>query len=171
MVLNWVYFVCVWLKKCQTTYKNVFFQDMVQSSIQYSKLSSAKVGFVLSYKCISYNKGQRLTFLSSLEEIISLSDCKLLLISIRKYSKKFNAVIVKNQIYTTGHIVSFIRINELCDPQKRLKAEIVSLWHKQYFVTQGCHRLEKSSLNIYKAKFLNVLNNTCASRRAPTMLT
>ena len=149
----------------------MYFSGYCSKIHQYSKLPSAKVRSISSYKYISRNIEQLLAFRSSLEEITSLSDCKLLLISIRKYSKKFNAVIVKNQIYTTEHIVSFIRINKLCDPQKRLKAEIVSLWHKQYFVTQGCHRLERSSLNIYKAKFLNVLNNTCASRRAPTMLT
>ena len=109
--------------------------------------------------------------LSSLEEIIPLSDYKLLLSTLEKHNRIYNEVKVNNQIYTRDQLVSFIRINELCDLQKRVEAEIVSLEHEQYFVPQGCHSLDKPLLNIYKEKLLKGSENTYASRTKPNGLT
>ena len=134
-------------------------------------LSLPKVRSVSSYKYISRNKGQTLTLSSSLEEIIPLSDCKLLLNTLEKHNKKYNEVKLNNQIYTRDQLVSFIRIHELRDPQKRVETEIVWLEHEQYFVPQGCHRLDKSLLNIYKEKLLKGSDITYASRTESNMLT
>ena len=106
-------------------------------------LSLPKVRSVSSYKYISRNKEQSLTLSTSLEEIIPLSDCKLLLSTLEKHNKKYSQIKVNNQIYTRDQHVSFIRIHELHDLQKRVEAEIVWLDHEQYFVPQGCHRLDK----------------------------